>query len=341
MAKRKMRPILDGEFWMIGKNPDLKELQGKGHMEEMATGSSIQECVDHHVFLSEDGKWHLWGCIRNTAVGRLLYHWEGESLTQAYWQETGEIIRVDHEAGESINDWFGQEWIQSPFIIKENNLYYMFYGGHSTGIDKNGDLITDEDRNMDCQICLMTSADGRSWRRHNNGLGQSRVFTGPGETRDPCVLKIDNIWHMYYAGYLNEYRSKYNRNTEGFQYEVPCVFVRTSEDLIHWSDYKIVHYDRDPKFGKGPWNTECPFVVKRAGYYYLFRTENYALARTHVFQSENPYDFGLGTAKEKYIGMIPVAAPEIITDVDGTEYITSNHDLAGGTQICRLKWISD
>jgi arabinan endo-1,5-alpha-L-arabinosidase len=339
--KRKLRPVLDGEFWMIGKNPDLKELQGKGQTEEMATGSSIQECVDHHVFLSDDGKWHLWGCIRNTAVGRLLYHWEGESLTQAHWLETGEIIRVDHEAGESINDWFGQEWIQSPFVIKENNLYYMFYGGHSTGIDKNGDLITDENRNIDCQICLMTSVDGRTWRRHNNGFGQSRVFSGPGETRDPCILKINNVWHMYYAGYLNEYKSKYSRNTEGFKYEKPGVFVRTSEDLIHWSDYKLVHFDHDPIFGEGAWNTECPFVVKRSGYYYLFRTENYALARTHVFRSEDPYDFGLGTAREKYIGMIPVAAPEIIVDEDGTEYITSNHDLAGGTQISRLKWVSE
>ena len=69
----KLRPVLEGDFWLIGPSPALPEL---------ATGAQEaepphHECVDHHVYQSADGAWHLWGCIRKTPVGRVLYHWEG------------------------------------------------------------------------------------------------------------------------------------------------------------------------------------------------------------------------------------------------------------------------
>ena len=85
------------------------------------------------------------------------------------------------------------------------------------------------------------------------------------------------------------------------------------------------------------------------GAYYLFRTQDYARARTHVFRSTDPADFGIGDARDNYVATpggasIAVAAPEIITDpadgdgAVGDEYITSNHDLLGGTRLYRLKW---
>ena len=91
-------------------------------------------------------------------------------------------------------------------------------------------------------------------------------------------------------------------------------------------------------FGGHRWQTECPHVVYRAGYYYLFRTVHYATSETHVFRSEDPLDFGIGDARDKYVGRIAVAAPEIIVDGEGNEFITSNHNLAGGTMLCRLRW---
>ena len=106
----------------------------------------------------------------------------------------------------------------------------------------------------------------------------------------------------------------------------------------------LVHYDISGKFGSGRYNCECPLVVKRGGYYYLFRTEYYPTGRTHVFRSDNPFNFGIGTdyASKEYVCNIKTAAPEIIVDNNtGKEYITSNHDLTGGTQICKLNWIDD
>jgi hypothetical protein len=329
ITRKKLKPELDGEFWMIGDNPDLGELNGHN--------LKMQACVDHHVFQSLDGKWHLWGCIRGTAQGRLLYHWESESLKKVHWEKTGEIIRSSTQAGESIEDWGKEEWIQSPFIVKEEAIYYMFYGGHSTGHDGNGNFIDEgfgsSERlccRTECQMCLMTSIDGIHWNRYSNEIGQSRIFVGPGEVRDPSLLKIDGLWHMYYAGcHVEEGKS------------LPAIYVRTSKDLINWSEWRVVHWDLSSKFGSGRWGTECPNVVEREGYYYLFRTEEYPTAKTHVFRSEDPYDFGKGNGIDKYVCSIRVAAPEIIVDEYDQEYITSNHDLTGGTQLCKLKWVAD
>ena len=326
---RRLKPVLVGDFWMIGKSPDLSRVL------QSPAGSTGQEpadphqCVDHHIFQSTDGRWHLWGCIRGTAVGRILYHWEADALTDSPWQQTGEYLRVDHAAGESLEDWYGEEWIQSPYVVKADGTYFMFYGGHGTGINADGQPVPQDDRAMDCQICLMTSSDGRQWARHKNQAGQSRLFIGPGETRDPCVIRIDDQWVMYYAGYRDH------------KQEAPAIFARTSQDLLHWSDARVVHQDLSPAFGGGPWSAECPHVVFRQGYYYLFRTENYAQAKTHVFRSQDPFDFGVGNARAYYVGPVAAAAPEIIQDEAGREYITSNHDLVGGTQLCRLSWQND
>jgi len=323
-SKRKLRPALDSDFWLLGASPALHALSTDRDSPPDLSGQPTHECVDHHVFQSLDGAWHLWGCIRKTPVGRILYHWEGGALTRGPWRQTGQIIRADAEAGESLDDWQGQEWLQSPFAVQEGDLYYMFYGGHGTAADEEGHPVAGDDPRMACQMCLMTSEDGREWTRHRNEAGLSRVFVGPGEVRDPCLLRVGSRWHLYCAGYDN-----CNPEEAG-------VYVRTSTDLMRWSDWRLVY--QDPQYGEGRWGTECPCVVHREGHYYLFCTESYGAARTHVFCSDDPFDFGIGNARDKYVGPLAVAAPEIVVDEDGTEYITSNHELTLGTQICRLRW---
>ena len=353
LPKKKLRPKIVGNWWRIGPPPPVsKALPAETPKSEEdikkiceAFGMSVEDClkysqkatgkiskfepVDHHIFKANDGQWHLWGCIRGTGFGRILYHWKAKNLTDTPWELTGEMIRCDPRVGECIDDWRGQEWIQSPFIVNNEGKYYMFYGGHSTGRSASGAPAGGMTKDMffsESQICLMVSDDGLKWKRHLLKDGFSRLFTGPGEARDPCVIKIGDAWHLYYAGYENGDQP----NQGGF-------FLRTSKDLLNWSPYKLIH--RDPTFGSTSWKHECPHVVYREGYFYLFRTENYYEAKTHVYRSEDPTDFGIRAevAQAKYVGPIACAAPEIY-DVNGEQYLSSNHEPVGGTMMCRLTW---
>ncbi len=353
-VKRKLKPELYDDWWLIGPPPPVsKEIPAEipktaEEIEKIceAFGMSKEDClkyadkeankesrfepVDHHIFQADDGNWHLWGCVRGTGYGRILYHWKAKNLTDSPWEKTGEFIRCDPEVGECIDDWRGQEWIQSPYIVKENGKYYMFYGGHSTGRDSSGVPAGGMSEDMfksESQICLMISDDGLKWERHLFEDGLSRLFIGPGETRDPSLIKVDDTWYMYYAGY----EGGDLRGQGG-------IFMRTSKDLIHWSDYKVAH--RDPTFGPSSWDHECPHVVYREGYFYLFRTESYWEARTYVYRSDDPRDFGTNaeSAQDLYVGRIAIAAPEIY-QADGIEYVSSNHDPAAGTQMSRLRWV--
>ena len=97
-----LRPVLDGRSWMLGPSPNLA-----GLLPDPAPGAPPHQRGDHPPYrsaASADGAWHLWGCIRGTSVGRVLYHWQGPSLTAPNWRPTGQIVRVDRQAGESILD---------------------------------------------------------------------------------------------------------------------------------------------------------------------------------------------------------------------------------------------
>jgi hypothetical protein len=349
--KQKLMPVIASDWWLIGAVPkdlsppppeevqrlvtDRRKLSGKEGKQYDDYGQILAgqltkiEPVDHHLFQGPDGYWHLWGCVRNTSFGRVLYHWRARKLEETKWEETGEIIRSDANAGECIHGWYGQEWIQSPYIIYEKGKYYMFYGGFSTGKDKAGNTVYGNPphigmRKAESQMCLMTSVDGLNWQRHKNDVGFSRVFVGPGTVRDPSLIKIKDLWYMYYTG------DEQNHLIGG-------VFVRTSEDLINWSDYKMVHHDAT--FGATTWQHECPHVLYRSGYYYLMITENYKDARTHVYRSEDPMDFGFTTeaSQRMYVGLIACAAPEVYP-ANGKEYISSSHNPSLGTQMAMLEW---
>jgi hypothetical protein len=96
------------------------------------------------------------------------------------------------------------------------------------------------------------------------------------------------------------------------------------------------------QFGSGRWTHECPHVVQRGEFFYLFRTEDYDQARTHIFWSKDPTDFGVDrTTEDKSLGLLPLAAPEVIAGEDGREYITSCHQMQHGIQIYRLAWVDE
>ena len=327
MTARRLIPIIDGPWWDIGPKPDLgASLPAINETYGDEDPFKRNEPNDHHVFRAKDGTWQLWACVRRTPVGRLLVNWEADELTQSPWRLTGRLIRADRAAGESRVDWCGQEFLQSPFGVRHEGRWYLFYGGYATGHDPDG-RPTDDYSLMENQVSLMLSDDGKQWERYRGPGGLSRVFEGPGAVRDQCIVRLGGTWYAYYAGHHDRDRRQ------------GAIYGRTSRDLIHWSDWTIVEFNRAD--GE-TYLAESPAVVERGGAYYLFRTHG-PRRGTYVFRSDDPLDFGRGVTSEEsphFVCRLDVIAPEIVADGASSEYITRiDHERDGyGIRMARLRW---
>lgn len=296
-------PQIDGTWWTIALNPDLGEY-----------GGEKQQPVDFGIWQASDGTWQLWSCIRGTScpgknTNRLLYGWEGKSLTDKNWLAKGIQWMADTTLGEISGG------MQAPYVFKEDNVYYLFYGDWR-------------------RICLAKSLDGKRFRRVLGGDGQPDLFTehafepSPNNTaRDPMVMKLGNTYYCYYTSHTTAY------SQDG------AAYVRTSLDLANWSESVAVSHT-SPYPGNSPkFSDECPFVIymKSLGLYYLFVTQAYGKnSQTTIYASPNPMYFGIDNEQYK-IGTLPVAAPEIF-EVNGQWYIASTMPDYSGIRLAKLKW---
>jgi hypothetical protein len=299
-------PEIDGSWWQIAGNPDLGSYT-----------TEKQQPVDFAVWQASDGTWQLWSCIRGTKAGknnRLFYRWEGKGLTRKDWKPMGIAMEADTSLGEA------HAGLQAPHVWKEKNRYYMVYG------DLN-------------RICLAMSRDGKQFTRVLNEKGQSDIFSGPyWNARDPMMLRENGLYYCYYMGHSSPsgIMEKNGQKVKGFK---SAVFVRTSADLRHWSEPLIVSAGGEAAT-KTDWfggDTECPFVVKRGGYYYLFRNQVYGEKSLNTqYASRNPFDFGVDRDIFR-TGSLPVAAPEIVY-YRGEYYIVALNPGLDGIRMAKLHW---
>jgi len=274
-------PVIASDWWRICEAQDLDTLNGPD--------PSRQHVIDHGFIQAANGKWQLWACMRGTAVGRLLYGWEGGSLTEGPWQPTGIKARAKAEFGEQEKP---AEKIQAPYFKKIGDQYYCFY--NSGGIR------------------WMVSEEGVNYRRNFDESGSNLLYEKGG--RDVMVLDIDGT---YYA-----YSTVSTVARDGWLYGF--IIVRTSQDFKRWSDYTIVA--EGGKAGQGPVSAESPFVQEYKGSYYLFRASSVD-GKTYVYRSDNPYLF-CNNDDAKLITVLDIKAPEIIHH-EGSWYISDLSDFKG------------
>jgi hypothetical protein len=259
--------------------------------------------VDFAVWQAADGTWQLCSCIRNTKEPgntRLFYRWEGAKLTDRDWKPRGIALRADPKTGERVGG------LQAPFVFRAAGRFEMVYGGWN-------------------DICSASSADGKVFERRLNRAGKATLFgANTGNTRDPMVLRVGDLWHCYYTA---------QPQNQG------AVYGRTSPDLRHWGEERIVA--RGGQAGNGPFSAECPFVVElEPGKFYLFRTQRYGKdAQTSVYCSRDPLDFGVDRDEGHFLCTLPIAAPEIIKH-EGTYYIAALLPSLKGIQMARLTWVT-
>jgi len=284
-------PQIDGDWWVVARNPDLGPYT-----------TPKQQPVDFAVWQAADGTWQLWSCIRNTACGgrtRLLYRWQGASLTEPDWQPMGIAMQADPGFGETPGG------LQAPYVFKLGFEYLMFYGEW-------------------VNIALARGVDGKTFARQLTARNVSGMFDeGPdSNARDPMVLRAKGRYYCYYTAHPNK---------QG------AVYCRTSSDLRQWSPSKIVA--AGGAAGTAFNSAECPFVVHHqpSGYFYLFRTQRYGRnAQTSVYRSKDPLNFGVNDDRF-LVGTLPVAAPEII-EHGGQQFIAALRPDLDGIRIARLKW---
>jgi hypothetical protein len=264
-------------------------------------GNPKQQPVDFAIWQAADGTWQLWSCIRGTNCGgqtRLLYRWEGQRLTDRDWQPMGIAMQADPGCGET------PAGLQAPYVLKAGGVYHMLYGDWES-------------------ICHATSTDGKAFTRVRGRDGKTGMFceAAGANTRDPMVIRIGGLWYCYYTAHPDR---------KG------AVYCRTSRDLRTWGPSRIVAVGGQA--GTGPYFAECPHVVRGQGGYYLFCTQRYGRhARTSVYRSKDPMDFGVNDDRY-FVCTLPVAAPEIIVD-HGECYIASLLPSLKGIQIARLRWV--
>jgi hypothetical protein len=271
--------------------------------------SPEQQPVDFGIWQALDGTWQIWSCIRKTKeLGhtRLFYRWEGKTIMHKNWVPMGIAMRADTTLGET------EGGLQAPFVIQYEGKFRMFYGDWN-------------------HICLAESNNGKQFKRllrdNRPVLFGDSVETN---TRDPMVIRVKDRWYCYYTAHPDN---------DG------AIYIRSSGDLLNWSDSKIVSHGGSPGSGK-LWLAECPHTVQYNGKFYLFRTYSYGEyengkqvrePQTNIYCSEDPENFGIDT-DSLLVGKMPVAAPEII-HYEGHWYIAALMPDLQGIHLARLKWI--
>jgi hypothetical protein len=282
------------------------QIAGNPHLGNYTTEK--QQPVDFGIWQAADGTWQLWSCIRFTNCGghtRLFYRWEGKELRDANWEPMGIAMEADTSLGEQHGG------LQAPHVINVDGTYYMFYGDFA-------------------RICLATSDDGKTFRRVLSEHGQPNLFGGPWDnTRDPMTLRVGKAYYCYYTGHT----AIQDRTAIGAD------FCRVSQDLRTWSHPYMVAFGGAA--GRGPGSAECVHVVYRedAGLYYLFRTQRYGQDNVStVYASPDPLNFGIDDDRYR-VGTLPVAAPEIIVNHEGQDYIAALLPSLQGIRVAKLRWV--
>jgi hypothetical protein len=261
-------PVIDSKWWRICTMPELDSLNGPD--------LKRQHIVDHGFLRRPNGSWLLWACMRGTAPGRILYGWEGISLTEGPWQPIGVVARAQPEWGEKTNP----EAIQAPYFLEADSGYYCFY-------NSNG-------------IRMMFSPDGEDFRRVEFRENNNVLYSEGG--RDVMVMEENGTYYAWSTV----------STVAGDGWKRGFVILRTSTNLRNWSDYTIV--SEGGVAGNGVVSAESPFVIKIGEYYYLFRASSITF-KTYVYRSSTPYNFGVND-DSKLITTFPIKAPEIIRDGD-------------------------
>jgi len=164
-------------------------------------------------------------------------------------------------------------------------------------------------------IRLAASSDLAKWDLKGN------LFSEPDGARDPSLLFHNGTYHLVYCS-------------------VKCVRLRTSKDLIHWSEPQTI-------FRSKTFDPESPSLLFYNNSFYLFvcswdgiwdqkAIQGAYQHKTYVLHSKDPLNFGVDA--DKQIATLNSHAPEIFQDEEGQWYISSVEWPNRGVSVDKLEW---
>jgi len=180
--------------------------------------------------------------------------WDDGAFTAAPAPHTI-AMRADEAAGETH--------LWAPHVVSAEGRWFMFYQGG--GRD-----------DYHASIRIAESADLYTWKR----IGIVPLFEDFCEARDPMIVRRDDVWTMHYT------------RCESLTRKVSGVAVRTSRDLVHWTEPAMAATFSGLPTTSNSAYTESPFVFERGGYHYLSVTA-YPLAwdATLLYRSRSAIAF--------------------------------------------------
>jgi beta-xylosidase len=228
---------------------------------------------DHHIFW-HDGYYYLVSIYvppddnSPFAQDRFVYA-RSEDLCE--WEDLSPILST------RIPNTLDEQAIWAPFVYYENGIYYLYYTGVTEDVTQSILLVTSND-----------PSDPSSWQP------QEMVFQPdhPGmvweegrwaDCRDPAVVKIEDIYYLFYTG----------RDTEG-----AIIGAATADKPTGpWEDQGSI---LDPKINV---MLESPTLVRFGNFFYLFYNlsrvgEQYRIGESPTGPWGEPIPFQPGWAHE-------------------------------------------
>ena len=247
------------------------------------------------------GQWHCVGTFGKgpETIGRGAGYQlsDGYALFHAVGSSLNAPLAITHKIPYEIAS--PQAFMWAPSIVWNGDgstafLFYFHYLGSS------------EFKQNCCRLLVSHSPDLSIWKPYSGtDLLETNMVFREQDDRDFDVFWDDRLqtYLMYYAC-AGTYPGLPGLNT--------IIRVRTSKDLLHWSEPRTV-------MGPPPGYqcAESPLVIYRDGYYYLW-VSGIDYSRVSLYISEDPFNFGDPTANR--IEEQPGHAPEIVSD-HGKDYM--------------------
>lgn len=255
---------------------------------------------DFSLIKDKRDRWHCIGTFGESpatygsgyelADGYALFHAVGDSL------ETPMTLRdkIPYQIASP------QAFMWAPGTIwnRDRTTAFLFYFHY---------LGSSEFKENCVRLLTSSSADLGEWRPYGGSqLEEGNMAFRERDDRDFCVFRDEKLGkYLIYYACAGTYPGMPGLNT--------IVRVRTSGDLLHWSEPVTV-------MGPPPGGYQCaesPLVIYRNGYYYLW-VSGIDYSRVSLYISEDPFNFGdpAGNRIEEQAGH----APEIVSD-KGRDYM--------------------